>query len=116
VPKSSIDRSIPRFTWCPHCGTSEWVSWDFAKPRKVSEVEVYWFDDSGIGHCRVPKAWRIEYLDGQQWKPAQASGAYGIERDKFNRVAIAPVTAQQIRLVVELQPQFSGGILEWRVK
>ncbi|MCR4412098.1 MAG: glycoside hydrolase family 127 protein [Thermoguttaceae bacterium] len=116
LPKSSIDRSIPRFTWWPHRGTSEWVSWDFAKPRKVSEIEVYWFDDTGIGQCRVPKAWRVEYLEGDQWKPAQVGGAYGIERDKFNRVAIAPVTTKQIRLVVELQPQFSAGILEWRVK
>ncbi len=116
LPKSSIDRSIPRFTWWPQRGTREWVSWDFAKPRKVSEIEVYWFDDTGIGQCRVPKAWRVEYLEGDQWKPAQASGAYGIERDKFNRVAIAPVTTNQIRLVVELQPPFSAGILEWRVR
>jgi hypothetical protein len=116
VPKNSTDRSIPRFTWWPNRGTSEWVTYNFDKPRKVSAVEVYWFDDTGTGQCRVPKAWRLEWLDGQEWKPVQAAGPYGVARDRFNAVTFAPVTARQIRLVAELQAEFSGGILEWRVK
>ena len=116
VPKSSGDRSIPRFTWWPHRGTSEWVTYGFAKPRKVSEVEVYWFDDTGRGQCRLPKSWRVEWLDGRQWRAVEAAGVYDAATDKFNRVAFAPVTTLQLRLVVELRPEFSAGILEWRVK
>jgi hypothetical protein len=116
LPKNSIDRSIPRFTWWPRRGSEEWITYDLQKPRSVSAVEVYWFDDTGSGHCRVPKSWRFEWLDGDQWKPVEAAGPYGVEKDKFNRVAFAPVTAKQIRMVVQLQPEFSGGILEWRVK
>mgnify|MGYP005837590273 CR=1 FL=1 len=116
LPRSSNDRRIPRFTWWPRKGTSEWVTYDFSKPRQVSEVEVYWFDDTGVGHCRVPKAWRLEYRQGDQWRPAANAGAYGVEPDRFNRVRFDPVTTQQLRLVVELQPEFSAGILEWRVK
>jgi len=116
LPKNSIDRSIPRFTWWPRRGSQEWAAWDFQTPRKVSAVEVYWFDDTGAGHCRVPKVWRVEWLDGSQWRPVQASGAYGVEKDKFNRAEFRPITTRQLRLVVQLQPEFSGGILEWRVK
>jgi len=45
-----------------------------------------------------------------------ASAPYGVEKDKFNRVPFEPVTTKQLRLVVQLQPEFSGGILEWRVE
>ena len=29
---------------------------DFGKDRKVSGVEVYWFDDTGSGNCRAPQS------------------------------------------------------------
>ena len=116
VPRSSNDRGIPRFTWWPHRGTSEWVTCNFDKPRKLSAAEVYWFDDTGTGQCRVPKGWRLEWLDGREWKAVETAGPCGLQRDKFNAVTFAPVTSGQLRLVAALQPDFSAGILEWRVK
>ena len=53
-PKNSNDHSIPRFTWWDHRGSAEWVQYDFGRHRKVSAVRVYWFDDTGVGSCRVP--------------------------------------------------------------
>ncbi len=35
--------------------------------------------------------------------------------DQYNVVKFAPIEAQAMRLVVQLQPGFSGGILEWRI-
>ncbi len=116
APKNSNDHSIRRFTWWPRRGSEEWVTYRFDKPRQVSAVEVYWFDDTGVGQCRTPKSWRIEWLDGDQWKPVVASVAYAVEKDRFNRVSFAAVTTTQLRLVVQLQPEFSAGILEWRVE
>ena len=116
LPKNSADNSIPRFTWWDHRGTSEWVEYEFTQPRKVSQVEVYWFDDTGRGHCRVPKAWRVQWHDGRQWRDVLPTGPYQVEKDKWNTTTFEPVTTSRIRLVVELQPQFSAGILEWRVK
>jgi DUF1680 family protein len=116
LPGKSGDGSIPRLTWWPHKGTSEWVTCEFEKPRKLSEVEVYWFDDTGVGFCRLPKSWKLEWHDGREWKPVETKDGFGVERDKFNKVSFTPVTAAKLRLVVELAPEFSGGILEWRVK
>jgi hypothetical protein len=115
VPKNSNDQSIRRFTWWPKRGGEEWITYDFEKPQSVSAVEVYWFDDTGVGQCRAPQSWRVEWLDGSQWKAVEAAGSYGVEKDKFNRVALTPVTTKQLRIVVRLRPEFSGGILEWRV-
>jgi len=115
LPTSSIDHEIPRLTWWDHRGTTEWVQYDFAAPARVSSVEVYWFDDTGRGGCRVPKSWRVLYRAGGQWKPAPGASACGVEKDRFNRATFDAVETDGLRLEVELQPKFSGGILEWRV-
>jgi len=49
-------------------GTNEWVQYVFPKPMKVTAVEVYWLDDTGRGHCRVPQSWRLLYRDGGAWR------------------------------------------------
>jgi len=116
LPRSSGDRDIPRFTWWPRRGSREWVTWEFNEPRTLCEVEVYWFDDTGVGHCRVPKAWHIEFREKDRWKPVEAAGSYGLLRDQFNCVSFKPVTTTALRLVAELQPEYSAGILEWRVR
>jgi hypothetical protein len=114
-PKSSNDGSIPRFTWWDHRGTIEWVEWGFPKARKVSAVEIYWFDDTGKGACRVPQSWRLFYRRGERWHPVEASSEFGIKPDTYNRVAFKPVEAEGLRIEAQLQPNFSAGILEWKV-
>lgn len=115
LPANSNDHSIPRFTWWDHLGTVEWITWRFGEPRTVSECEVYWFDDTGVGQCRVPQSWTLQYREDQDWKPVKATNEPGVAKDTFNRITFEPVTTTELRIVVRLQPGFSGGILEWRV-
>lgn len=116
VPKNSDDHAIPRFTWWPHQGTTEWVQYDFDRARTVSGVSVYWFDDTGHGRCRVPGSWKVFYKEDDGWKPATIHGTFPTSRDKFNQIDFAPVKATGLRIEAQLQPEFSAGILEWRVK
>lgn len=115
-PDSSKDPSIPRFTWWNHTGTAEFVQYDFKDPAEVSSVEVYWFDDTGAGRCRVPQSWQVLYRDGDAWKPVEAEGTGGVEINRFNALAFKKIQTSGLRLAVRLQDGFSGGILEWRVK
>lgn len=117
LPKNSGDTNIARFTWWDHRGTEEWVEIALPEPRQVSSVAVYWFDDTGVGSCRVPASWQVLYR-GQagQFQPVKATGTYGTEKDKFNKVTFEPVQAAKLRVAVKLQPQYSGGILECRVE
>jgi hypothetical protein len=113
----SDDLSVPRFTWWDHKGTGEWVQYDFAKPSEVSVVEVYWFEDAHQGGgCRVPQSWRVMYREDGKWKPVQNVGEYTVAAHEFNRVEFAKVRTDALRLEVQLQPSYSGGILEWRVR
>jgi hypothetical protein len=115
-PRSSRDGSSSFFHWWPEKGSTEWVEYAFDAPRAVSEIEVYWFDDTGSGECRLPASWRLLYKDGEQWKPVVNASPYGIEKDRFNTLRFEPVTTSGLRLEVTLQPQWSAGIQEWRVK
>jgi DUF1680 family protein len=114
-PTASNDPSS-YFDWWPTKSTTEWVEYAFEKPALVSESELYWFDDTGRGEVRVPASWRILYKDGNEWKPVENRGAYGVEKDRFNKVAFQPVTTTGLRLEVTMQRNWSAGIQEWRVR
>jgi DUF1680 family protein len=116
-PASSDDGKVPRFTWWDHRGTKEWVQYDFDTPQKISAVEVYWWDERRIkAHCRVPQSWRLLTKDGERWKPVAGASEYGTRMDRFNRVRFDAVETRALRLEVQLQKGWSGGILEWRVE
>lgn len=115
-PKSSNDHDVPRFTWWDHRGTKEWVQYDFDQAKTVSSVEVYWFDDTGVGQCRVPKSWKLLYRTAAEWKPVPNAVSQPPTKDQWIKMQFGPVDTSAVRLEVELQPNFSGGILEWRVK
>jgi hypothetical protein len=116
VPASSADQGIPRFTWWPHLGTTEWLQEQFTRPTRLSGTEVYWFDDTGHGGCRVPQSWRVLVRKDKQWMPVTGSSDYGVERDRFNAATFAPVETDAVRLEVQLRDGFSGGVLRWRLK
>ncbi len=117
LPAHSNDHDIPRFTWWPRRGTTEWVQYDFKEPRTVRSVDVYWFDDSPTGGgCRIPQSWKLLYRDGDDWKSIPNPSAYGVQKDRFNTVTFDEVTTSALRIEVGLQDGFSGGILEWRIR
>jgi DUF1680 family protein len=110
--KGPGDQSIPRFTWWDRKGSAEWVQYDFKEPRKVSGVEVRWFDDTSAGGgCAAPASWKLLYKDGDAWKPVkETAGAPG---GASGTVRFEPLTTSALRLEAQLQPGRSGGILEW---
>jgi hypothetical protein len=114
-PANSSDQTIPRMTWWSHEGTAEWVCAAFNGLCQVSQVSVYWYDDTGIGQCRVPQSWYVQYLAGTNWVTVAGAGSYGAARNQFNTVSFNAVQTTAMRLMVQLQSGYSGGILEWQV-
>ncbi len=131
VPTSSLGENVTRFTWWDHKGTTEWVQYEFKTPQVVSGdfpgsalvkpphvVSVYWFDDTGRGECRVPKSCRLLYKahrDDLDFKPVPGASAVGTAKDAYNGITFPALTVAALRLEVQLQDGFSGGILNWRV-
>jgi hypothetical protein len=114
-PSNSNDHSIPRFTWWDHRGTKEWIQFDFEKPRKISGLSVYWFDDTGVGSCRIPESWQVLYKDGNDWKSVENTSDYQIKKDAWSVVNFKTVQTTAIRIEVKLKPNYSGGILECKL-
>ena len=116
LPKNSSDESVPRMHWWPHKGTTEWVQYDFPGVQSVSRAEVYWFDDTGEGECRIPKSWRLLYKEGGRWIPVVSLVPYAVEKDRLTAVSFEPVKTESLRLEIELQTGYSAGVLEWKVE
>ena len=115
-PKSSGDHANRFVHWWPHKGTKEWVQYDFPKPARVGAVEVYWFDDTGVGECRLPKSWQLFYHENGEWLPVKNANEYGCAGDRYNRTTFEAVETDGLRLELQLQERFSAGIHEWRVE
>src|SRR5207302_2914661 len=84
LPNSSNDQSVPRFTWWPHVSSREWVQYDFGEAKTISSAAVYWFDDTGVGKCRVPASARLLYKAGEEWRFV-SGGEIGVKPDTMNR-------------------------------
>lgn len=115
LPESSGDHGIPRLTWWNHKGTAEWMQYDLPEPMIVSGVDVYFFDDTGRGGCRIPQSWRLLYRTADAWKVVECPTGYEVKRNRFNKARFDPVKTDGLRIEVQLQAGFSGGVLEWRV-
>ena len=116
VPLRSDDISHSRLSWWDHKGTQEWAQLTFPKPSTVSEVRVFWFADRDVrGGCDLPASWRLMVRVGDEWQEVEKASAYGLHPDVFNKVTFRPVVTTALRIVVQLKPEWSGGICEIEV-
>ena len=115
-PTASNDRTS-FFDWWPHRGTTEWVEYAFAKPATVSKVQVYWFE----AHAprRGARARLVACaLRGPRQLEAGRDGRFVrcARGPVHNDVSFAPVTTTGLRLEVTLEPGWSAGLQEWKVR
>ena len=86
----------------------------FQRTQKISGTDVYWFDDTGEGECRVPESWHLLYKSGKNWVPLDATN-FEIKKDVWNHTNFPTIETTALRIDVQLQNHFSGGILGWKV-
>lgn len=117
VPVDENDRSMVYYHWWPKKNSTEWITYEFPKPSKVSSSTVYWFDDEPWGGCRVPQSWKLYYKDEQGgWTPVSATGTYGTKKGVPNTVEFTPVQTTAMKLEVVLPKDNSAGVFEWEVE
>jgi hypothetical protein len=132
LPASSSDTSVPWFIWEDAYGSTEWVQYTFAAPRRISHIEIYWADEhikrsSGRvpsdlrmmlptdGAVRLPASWRVLWWDGKSWQPVSGAAGYPVRSDELVRLNFAPITTTMLRIEAQLQRGAAAGIIEWRV-
>lgn len=116
-PEKSSDGEFGHIHWWPKKASNEWVQYDFAKPEKVSAIDVFWFDDEDLkAGCRVPKSWKLLYKRGNSWVEVKAKGPYETKKDQYNSLEFGPVTTTGLKLEIRQPDDFSTGVQEWIVR
>ncbi|MCF6332172.1 MAG: glycoside hydrolase family 127 protein [Draconibacterium sp.] len=115
LPKNSADKSNALYYWWPKTNETHWIIYNFEKPTKVSETEIYWFKDIPDGGCDLPESWKLLYKSGEKWLEVNAETPYPIIEDKLNKLVFDPVTTSSLKLEVRLSKTYSAGIHEWIV-
>ena len=116
-PKRSSDTSKPYHYWWLKRGSMESISYRFDRPYTICNTQVYWLEfDHYDGDFKVPQSWALYYRDEHgQWREVERHSAYTTRKDCYNSVDFEPVTTQELKMVVQLQKGYSGGVLEWKV-
>ncbi|HEY4414843.1 MAG TPA: beta-L-arabinofuranosidase domain-containing protein [Verrucomicrobiae bacterium] len=112
TPHNSRDNHHGSFGNWPRTGM-QWVEYDWSQPISTRQVEVYWWDDHrGV---RLPKACRLEFWDGKNFRAVTNASGLGVTGDRFNVTTFDEVTTTRLRLEMDGTENFSTGILGWRV-
>ncbi|MCA9236091.1 MAG: glycoside hydrolase family 127 protein [Planctomycetales bacterium] len=116
LPEKSVSHEPGFVHWWPRKGETQWVQYDFPEPATVGSVEVYWFDDTGVGECRTPQSWKLLAQDAAgEWTEVAHPSAYECAADRINRCEFDPIETPALRLEIQSQPGWSTGLHEWRV-
>ena len=116
MPRNATDGFAPAFDFWPHKGGTEWLSYEFGKAAKLASATVSWFDDTGVGECRLPTTWRLLYRgDDGKWQPVEGASEFVIRDKEPVKVTFKPITTRAMKLELDLQPGFSAGLYEWEV-
>lgn len=115
LPKNSADKRNTLYHWWPKKNETEWIVYNFEKPTKVSETEIYWLKDIPNGGCDLPEAWKLYYKSGQKWIEVKGATPYPIIEDQLNKLVFEPVTTSALKLEVQLSKEYSAGVHEWIV-
>ena len=117
VPKDEFDRSMPYYHWWPAQGTTEWMTYEFPEATTVQSSTVYWYDDGPWGGCRVPKWWKVYYMDeAGDWQEVKNADKYGVEKGCANTVNFDPVKTKAVKLEVRQPDDNSAGLFEWEIR
>ena len=71
---------------------------------------------SSFALSRASRARFLYLRHGDAWKAVETGESYGVERDRYNKIIFKAITTNALRLEVTLQPDWSAGIQEWKVK
>lgn len=94
-------------------GTEEWIEYAFDHPHEISRARLYWFENAGFGDCRMPASWRLLAWDGE-WRELVTCG--GCEPNQENISTFPPIRTNRVRLEIQLQEGWSGGLQQFIIE
>lgn len=109
-------------SWTPHNPPRQWIEYCWTKPVTVNESRIWFWADAGAGAnagVAPPRSWRIEYRDGQGWKPVGHPSGYPVALGGYQSVRFDPVSTTALRATLEAsgdaRSHAAVAVLEWEV-
>jgi len=137
LPLASDDRESPHFLWdnTPDAPLGDgaleaesqqsprpaqgirWLQYDFDSENEFSESAVYWSaaKPGGHGNARLPRSFRIFYLNDGQWQRVKPEMPAPIA-DQLQRIDFPAMRTKSIRLEVTPSEKAPSGLYEWCVR
>jgi hypothetical protein len=98
----------------------DWWQVDLGDAKRFDRVRLYFYSNksfgSGGGTYREPASYTVQYFDGSAWVdvPGQVKSP-AAAAPNLNEVRFAPVTARQVRVVLDRAPGFAVGLKEVQI-
>jgi len=109
-------------TWSPKNPPQQWIMYQWDAPETLVGSNLHFWGDHAVGSgvgVAPPKAWRLEYWDGAEWKAVSARSGYTTTLNADNRVDFAPVTTRCLRAVFDASTDGASfaavALQEWEV-
>jgi hypothetical protein len=98
----------------------DWLQVDLGTPKRFDDVKLYFYSNkafgSGGGTYREPAAYTVQYFNGSSWVDASDQvRSPATPAPNYNEVRFAPVTARQVRVLMDRAPGFAVGLKEVQV-
>ena len=109
-------------TWSPKNPSQQWIMYQWDEPETLTGSSLHFWGDhpagAGVG-VAPPKAWRLEYWNGAEWRAVSAHSPYTSTLNADNRVDFAPVTTRCLRAVFDASTDgvsyAAVALQEWEV-
>ena len=109
-------------TWSRNNPPQQWIMYQWEQPETLNGASLYFWGDHGAGSgagVAPPRAWRLEYRDGAQWRAVNPTSPYTSTLNADNRVNFAPVTTRCLRAVFDASTDGTSyaavALQEWAV-
>jgi beta-xylosidase len=107
-------------SWTPNNPASQWIEYDWDHDVTLNGSRIYFWADHEPGAdegVAPPASWKLEYWDGQGWKPVQHPSKYDTKLDTFNETHFDAVTTRRLRATFTASghdPRFAAvAVEEW---
>ncbi|GAB3902798.1 glycoside hydrolase family 127 protein [Mucilaginibacter boryungensis] len=91
----------------------QWVQYEWQQPIATRQIGLYWHNFNGS--IRLPKAYRIEYWDGNAFVPVKHLSGAEIQNDKLSTVSFDEITTSKLRLEADSTDRQITPLQEWIV-
>ena len=97
----------------PRPATAQWVQYEWAQPVGTSEISVFLWDyQNGIP---LPKAYKVQYWDGNAFVPVKNAKGLGLVNKQFNTTTFDEIQTTRMRIEVDSATMFPSNVQEWIV-